>query len=86
MATTTVRIEQETRNQLAKLAKAQNRSMTQVVAEAVAKYADAIFWEKAREGYERMNADPDDRAEQATEMALWDTALGDGLEDFPYDE
>lgn len=83
---TTVRIEQETRNRLAKLAKSQKRSMTQIVAEAVAKYEDELYWQKAREGYERMNADPEDRARYDAETALWDTALGDGLEDFPDDE
>jgi hypothetical protein len=33
-----------------------------------------------------MNADPEDRAAYDAEMAIWDTTLGDGLEDFPYDE
>lgn len=86
MATTTVRIDSKTRSSLAKMAKAQNRSMTQIAAEAVAKYEDDLFWAKAREGYERMNADPEDRAAYDAEMALWDTALGDGLEGVPNDE
>lgn len=86
MTATTVRIDSETRNRLAKIAKAQNRSMTQIAAEAVAKYEDELFWAKAREGYERLNADPEDRAAYDAEMALWDTALSDGLEGLPNDE
>ena len=86
MSTVTIRVEKETRDRLAKLAKIQKRPMTHIVAEAVAKYEDEVFWRRAREGYERMNADPNDRAAYDAEMALWDTALGDGLKDFPYDE
>ena len=86
MSTTTIRVEQETRDRLAKLSIAQKRPMTRIVAEAVAKYEDELFWKKAREGYERMNADPEDRAAYDAEVTLWDTTLGDGLQDAPYDE
>ncbi len=86
MSTTSIRVEKTTHDRLARIAREQGRSMTQIAGEAIAKYEDDLFWKKAREGYERMNADPEDRADYDAEMALWDTALGDGLKDFPYDE
>ena len=86
MSTTSIRVEQETHKRLANLAKSQRRSMTQIVTEALEKYERSLFWEQAREGYERMNADPDDRAAFDEERSLWDSTLNDGLEDSPYDE
>jgi hypothetical protein len=84
--TTSIRIERRTHERLRQMAKSERRSMTQIVGEAIAKYEEELFWRKAREGYERLNADPEDRAAYDAEMALWDTALMDGLEDFPYEE
>jgi predicted transcriptional regulator len=86
MSTTSIRVEKITHDRLARLARAQGRSMTQIVGEAIAKYEEDLFWQKARDGYERMNADPEDRAAYDAGMALWDTALGVGLEDVPHDE
>lgn len=86
MPTTSIRVERKTHEQLLKLARAQGRTMTQIVGDAVSEYEKEQFWKKTREGYERMNADPEDRAAFDAEMALWDSTLQDGLEAFPYDE
>lgn len=86
MPTTSIRVEKSTHDQLTRLARAQGRSMTQIVGEAIARYEEELFWQRAREGYERIHADPNHRAALDAEMALWDTALADGLDDFPYDE
>lgn len=86
MSTTSIRVEQKTHQRLVDLAKNQRRSMTQIVTEAIEKYERDLFWEQAREGYERMNADPEDRVAFDEELALWDSTLNDGLEDSPYDE
>jgi hypothetical protein len=58
--------------------------MARIVAEAVAKYEEALFWKAVDEGYERINADPEDRAAFDAEVAAWDGTLNDGLEEFPY--
>jgi predicted DNA-binding protein len=86
MSTTTIRVDQKTRDQLARLARSQKRPMSQIVSEAVSRYEDEVFWQRAREGYERMNAEPEDRAAYDAEMRLWDTALADGLDESPYEE
>ncbi len=86
MSTTSIRIEKQTHAKLAELSESQHRPMAKIVAEAVARYDDDLFWEAAREGYERMNADPEDRAEFDAEIAAWDVTLNDGLEDFPNDD
>lgn len=85
MNTTSIRVEKETHAKITELSESQHRPMAKIVAEAVARYDDDLFWEAAREGYERMNADPEDRAEFDAEVAAWDVTLNDGLEDFPYD-
>jgi predicted DNA-binding protein len=86
LSTTSIRVEQKTHAKLAELSESQHRPMATIVAEAVARYDDDLFWEAAREGYERMNADPEDRAEFDAEISAWDVTLNDGLEDFPYDD
>ena len=86
MSTTTIRVEQGTRDLLARLAQSQKRPMSQIVSEAIAKYEEDLFWQKAREGYERMNADPEDRAAYDAETRLWDASLADGLDELPYVE
>ncbi len=86
MSTTSIRVEQKTHAKLAELSESQHRPIAKIVAEAVAKYDDALFWEAVDEAYERMNADSEDRAEFDAEIAVWDVTLLDGLEDFPYDE
>lgn len=86
MSTTSIRVEQRTHAKLAELSESQHRPIAKIVAEAVAKYDDALFWQAVDEAYERMNADPEDRAAFDSEIAAWDVTLMDGLTDYPYDE
>ena len=86
MSTTSIRIERKTHERLQELAKVEHRSMAKIVSDAIARYEEETFWRKAREGYERLNADPQDRAEFDAEISHWDITLQDGLKDFPYNE
>lgn len=86
MNTTSIRVEKQTHAKLAELSESQHRPMAKIVAEAVARYDNDLFWEAVDEAYDRMNADPEDRAEFDAEIAVWDVTLLDGLEDYPYDE
>ena len=86
MSTTSIRVEKQTHARLAELSESQHRPMAKIVAEAVARYDKALFWEAVDEAYERMNADPEDRAAFDAEVAAWDVTLLDGLAEYPYDE
>ena len=59
--------------------------MHQVLARALDLYQRHRFWQDVNEAYARLRADPKAWAEELAERALWDTALADGLEDFPYE-
>ena len=86
MSTTSIRVEKKTHAKLAELSDRQHRPMAKIVADAVARYEDDLFWKAAQEGYEKMNADPEDREAFDADVAAWDSTLNDGLEDFPYDD
>lgn len=86
MSMTSIRIGKQTHARLISLSKRQHRPMARIVAEAVARYEEELFWKAVDEGYDRMNADHEDRAAFDAEVAAWDVTLNDGLDEFPYDE
>ncbi len=81
MATTTVRIDEQTREKLRALACEMDVSMQDVLAKAVEAYRRQRFLEDANADYERLRADPAAWAEELAERKLWDATLLDGLED-----
>ncbi|HUG60657.1 MAG TPA: hypothetical protein VMP03_02355 [Methylomirabilota bacterium] len=85
MATVTVRVPQATHQRLRGLAEKRGRPIGEVIDEAARKLEDADFWAEVNASYERLYADPVARAEYEAEMALWDSTLMDGLEDYPYE-
>jgi hypothetical protein len=62
-----------------------NRSIGDLVAEALARYDEEQWWTKLDAAYARLRADPVASAEYDAEVALWDTALMDGLDEWPYE-
>ena len=77
----TVRVEPELHATLRELAAAEQRSIGQVIADAVDRYQKQKFWRAMHEGFARLRADPAAWSEYQDEAALWDSASGDGLED-----
>lgn len=75
----TVRIDEPTHALLRELADADNLSLNDELALAVKARKKEQFFAAMKAGYEAMTAE--ERAEEAAEMAVWDTALGDGLKD-----
>ncbi len=86
MSTVSIRVDKKTQAKLAELSGSQRRSIAEIVDEAVSRYDDELFWKAVDEAYDRMNADPEDRAAFDAEIAAWDGTLLDGLSDFPYHE
>jgi predicted transcriptional regulator len=84
MATTTIRVSTETRNLLNHLARSSGSSMQQVLEVALEQYRRRQFLEALNAAYAARQADPQARteeAEEAEELAVWDTTLADGLDD-----
>jgi hypothetical protein len=77
----TVRVEPKLHATLRALSDAEQRSISQVIADAVDRYQKATFWRAMHEGFARLRADPVAWREYQDEAALWDSASGDGLED-----
>lgn len=77
---TTLRVSEETRRQVAELAAATGRQMQVIVEEAVAAYARALFWAEFERGYELLADDPTQWAGVRAERAGESTALHDGVE------
>src|SRR5687768_2945281 len=78
---TTVRVLAPTHRKLAELAAKTDTSITQVVADAVEVYERHLFWERFKRDVNRLKADPQAWADHQAELALWDRASADGLED-----
>ena len=77
----TVRVEPKLHATLRALAKDEQRSISQVIADAVDRYQKENFWQAMHEGFARLRADPVAWRAYQEEAALWDSASGDGLED-----
>lgn len=55
--------------------------MQQILEVALEQYRRRQFLEALNAAYAAMHADPKAQAEEAEELALWDTTLADGLDD-----
>ena len=76
----TVRVEPKLHAILRALAEAEQRSIGQVIADAVDRYQKETFWTAMHEGFARLRADPAAWHDYQDEAALWDSVSGDGLE------
>ncbi len=81
----TVRVDPKLHATLRALADAEQRSISQVIEEAIDRYQKDNFWKAMHEGFARLRADPAAWREYLDEVTLWDLVSGDGLEDVePY--
>jgi hypothetical protein len=77
----TVRVDPKLHATLRTLSAAEQRSISQVIEEAVDRYQKERFWTAMHEGFARLRADPAAWREYQDEATLWDSVSGDGLED-----
>ena len=83
MASSSIRIPDDTLVTLRELSEEEHKSIGQIVAAAVKHYQDNRFWETASEGYIRLRSNPEEWKAWQEETAIWDTTSSDGLEDEP---
>ena len=81
MASTTVRVSEETHELLRKLAAATGEPMQRVLERAVENYRRERFYAEFNAAFERLRADPVAWEEELAERALLENTLADGLDD-----
>ena len=81
MATTTVRIREETRSKLRQLAEETDQPMQVVLDQALDAYRRERFFTALDEAYAALWADPIAREEELAERALFEGTLADGLDE-----
>lgn len=74
-----VKLRPETHAELQEIAREENRSMGDVVADSLQRYKKEKFWEQARQSVQRLKADPAAWKDYQEEIRLWDGLSGDGL-------
>lgn len=79
MASSSIRVEEETLARLRVLSKDEKRSIGQIVTDLVKKYERDKFWKEMHEGFTRLRADPIAWKEYQEETALWDSGAADAL-------
>jgi predicted transcriptional regulator len=81
----TVRIDPKLHATLRALSEAEQRSISQIIEDAVDRYQKAQFWQAMHDGFARLRADPVAWSEYQAEVDLWDSTSNDGLEDYDAD-
>jgi predicted DNA-binding protein len=80
MATTTIRVSEETREALRALAASTGEPMARLVERAVKHLRAEEFFAELDNAYERLDADAGASAEEAPERKEWEATLADGLD------
>jgi hypothetical protein len=78
---TTIKVSAQTRDRLKRLADEDHLTMDAELARTLDRAEEARFWAGVRADYARLQADPQQWADYAGELAEWDHAVGDGLDD-----
>jgi hypothetical protein len=82
-ASTTVRVSRQTRERLARLAKAWGLTTPELIAELARRAEEDTLLDRMNAHYQALHEDPDVWAEHARERERWDATLLDGLEREP---
>jgi hypothetical protein len=77
----TVRVDPKVHEKLRAISAAEQRSISQVIEEAIDHYEKDRFWSAMHAGFARLRSDPEAWDEYQAEAALWDSLSADGLED-----
>jgi predicted DNA-binding protein len=80
-ATTTIRVPATTHERLQRLANEQDRPIGRVIETLLDDFEKRAFFTKLGEDFTRLRADAAASANYDDEVAIWDTALNDGIED-----
>ncbi len=80
MATTTIRVNEETRDALRALAASTGEPMARLVERAVEHLRAEEFFAELDHAYDRLRADASASAEEAAERKEWEATLVDGLD------
>ena len=80
MATTTIRVNEETREALRALAASTGETMARLVERAVEHLRAEEFFAELDHAYDRLRADASASAEEAAERKEWEETLADGLD------
>jgi hypothetical protein len=78
---TTIKVSAETRDRLKKLADAEQSTMEAALAKVLDEAEEARFWQGVKDDYARLQGDPEQWASYVNELAEWDRAVSDGLDD-----
>jgi predicted transcriptional regulator len=78
---TNIRVAPATHQRLKGLAERLDTSIAQIVSDAIDAYERRLFGEQFRRDVAALKANPGAWAEHWAELALWDTAASDGLEE-----
>lgn len=79
--TAIVKIRPATHARLQNIAKAQHRSMGEVVSDLIERYERDLFWDRVHEAVERLRADPEAWADYQREIDFFAGGDRDALED-----
>ena len=79
--TSTVRIENSTREALDEIVSKEGRSRSAVLADAVERYRKERFFKSIDDGYAKLKQDKEAWEDEQQERGLWDSTLADGLEE-----
>lgn len=80
-AVTTIKVQPQTHARLLKIAKEDDRTMGEIIADLLDRYETERFWAGVKEDIARMEANPDAVAQYDAEFDLWGSTISDGLED-----
>jgi hypothetical protein len=78
---TTIKVSAQTRDRLKRLAEEDHLTMDAELARTLDTAEEARFWAGVQADYARLQADPQEWADYVSELAEWDHASGDGLDD-----
>ena len=81
MAGTTVRISEEVRDRLHRLAAEKRASMSAVIESALAEYERKLFWLKTAAEFQALRNNPKVWKAELEEREAWDVTLTDGREE-----
>ena len=81
MASTTVRISDQTHRILQELSASTGQSMQSILDTAIEAYRRELFLRDTNAAFAALRADPEAWREELAERAVWDATLGDGLEE-----
>lgn len=78
---TTIKVSVQTRDRLKRIADEDHLTMDSALSEVLDHAEEDRFWEGVRADYARLQADPEEWADYAGELAEWDATTSDGLPD-----